>query len=85
MLFKVTCAPCRLSTLWTDDQVGFLRDTCNHPRRCEAFLSDDDFPSLHCSITLTEISRYSSVAPSGTLSSTAPDLPRAQQHAKLTP
>jgi len=57
MLFKVTCAPCRLSTLWTDDQVGFLRDTCNHPRRCEAFLSDEDFPSLHSRITVTEASR----------------------------
>ena len=85
MLFKVTCAPCRLSTLWTDDPVGFLSDTCNHPRRCEALLSDDDFPSLHSSITLMEISRYSSVESSGILPSTAPDLARAEQHAKLTP
>ena len=81
MLFKVTCAPCRLSTLWTDDQVGFLRDTCNHPRRCEAFLSDEDFPSLHSRNTVTEASRYSSAASSGILPSTAP----AEQHVELTP
>jgi len=85
MLFKVTCAPCRLSTLWTDDQVGFLRDTCNHPRRCEAFLSDEDFPSLHSRSTVMEVSPYRPAASSGILPSTAPDPPRAEQHVELTP
>ena len=79
MLFKVTCAPCRLSTRWTDDPKGFLRDVCNHPRRCEAFLSDEDFPSLHSSSTVTVASRYSSGASSGILPSTAPNPPRAER------
>ena len=85
MLFKVTCAPCRLSTLWTDDPVGLLSDTCNHPRRCEAFLSDEDFPSLHSRSTVTEVSPYIPAASSGILPSTAPDPPRAEQHVELTP
>ena len=73
MLFKIICAPCRLSTLWTDDPVGFLTDTCNHPRRCEAFLSDEDFPSLHSRITVTEASdrvlpRQAGYSPYGTRS-----------------
>jgi hypothetical protein len=84
MLFKVTCAPCRLSTRWTDDPKGFLRDVCNHPRRCEALLSDEGFPSLHSSSTVTEASRYSSAASSGILPSTASDLPRPEQHVELT-
>jgi hypothetical protein len=85
MLFKVTCAPCRLSTLWTDDPVGFLRDTCNHPRRCDAFVSDEDFPSLHSSSIVTAGARYSSAASSRVLPSTAPNPTRAEQHVKLTP
>ncbi len=84
MLFRVVCAPCRLSTLWTDDPEGFLSATCNHPRRCEALLSDDDFPSLHSSSTVTAVSR-SSAASSAVLLSTEPDPPRAEQHVKLTP
>ncbi len=84
MLFRVVCAPCRLSTLWTDDPEGFLSATCNHPRRCEALLSDDDFPSLHSSSTVTAASR-SSAASSAVLLSTEPDPPRAEQHVKLTP
>ena len=54
MLLKVSCVPCRLSTLWTDDPEGFLSDICNHPRRCEALLSDEDFSSLHSGSTVTE-------------------------------
>jgi hypothetical protein len=73
MLFRVFCVPCRLSTLWTDDPVGFLRDTCNHPRRCEALLSDEDFPSLHSRSTVTAASPYRSAASSGVLPSTEPD------------
>ncbi len=79
MLFKVSCVPCRLSTLWTDDPEGFLSDTCNHPRRCEALLSDDDFPSLHSSSTVTAASLYSSAASSGVLPSTGLDPPRAER------
>jgi hypothetical protein len=79
MLFKVSCVPCRLSTLWTDDPVGFLSDTCNHPRRCEALLSDEDFPSLHSSSTVTAASRYSSTASSAVLLSTEPDPPRSER------
>lgn len=78
MLFRVVCVPCRLSTLWTDDPEGFLSDTCNHPRRCKALLSDEDFPSLHSRSTVTAASRYSSAASSGVLPSTGPDPPRAE-------
>jgi hypothetical protein len=85
MLFKVSCVPCRLSTLWTDDPVAFLKDICNHSRRCQALLSDEDFSSLHSSSTVTDASRCSSAASSEVLPSTAPDPPRAEQHVKLTP
>jgi hypothetical protein len=85
MLFRVFCVPCRLSTLWTDDPVGFLSDTCNHPRRCEASLSDEDFPSFHSRSTVTAASPYRSAASSGVLPFTKPDPPRAEQHVKLTP
>jgi hypothetical protein len=85
MLFRVVCAPCRLSTLWTDDPEGFLSATCNHPRRCEALLSDEDFPSLHSSSTVTAASRYSSAASSAVLPSMEPAPPCAEQHVKLTP
>ena len=84
MLFRVFCVPCRLSTLWTDDPVGFLRDTCNHPRRCEALLSDEDFPSLHSRSTVTAL-HHTDLRRRAVLPSTEPDPPRAEQHVKLTP
>jgi hypothetical protein len=79
MLFKVSCVPCRLSTLWTDDPEGFLGDTCNHPRRCEALLSDEDFSSLHSGSTVMPASRHSSAASSGVVPITGSDPPHAER------
>jgi RNA recognition motif-containing protein len=73
MLLKVSCVRCRLSALWTDDPEGFLSATCNHPRRCEALLSGEDFSSLHSRSTVTPASRHSSAASSGVLPITGSD------------
>jgi RNA recognition motif-containing protein len=78
MLLKVSCVRCRLSALWTDDPEGFLSATCNHPRRCEALLSDEDFSSLHPGSTVTPASQHSSAASIGVLPTTGPDRPHAE-------
>ena len=79
MLLKVFCVRCRLSALWTDDPEGFLSATCNHLRRCEALLSDEDFSSLHSGSTVTPASRHSSAASSGAPPITGSDPPHAQR------
>ena len=79
MLLKVSCVPCRLSTLWTDDPEGFLGDICNHPRRCQALLSDEDFSSLHSGSTVTPALRHSSAASSGVLPTAGSDPPHAER------
>lgn len=41
MLTRISCQPCKLSSLWTDDPKGFLQTVCPRYRSCKARLLID--------------------------------------------
>jgi hypothetical protein len=45
MLVRVACIRCQLESLWTDEPRCFLATVCRDPRRCQATLLDEAFPS----------------------------------------
>ena len=45
MLVRVACIRCQLESLWTDEPRCFLATVCRDPRRCQATLVDEPFPS----------------------------------------
>ena len=43
MLLRISCVPCRLGSLWTDEPEAFLATICRRPMRCQATLHDERF------------------------------------------
>ncbi len=43
MLYRVSCARCRLASLWTDEPIPFLATVCQGWGTCEAVLLEERF------------------------------------------
>jgi hypothetical protein len=52
MLVRVACIRCQLESLWTDEPRCFLATVCRDPRRCQATLLDEAFPSAAGSLPM---------------------------------